>query len=215
MKRLCYVIVLLTMLLGTSVYAKDKSEPLLGFIDSIWIEYEHSEDYFLPKDWRGDHATNVVHRYGIGAESRSLLISAEDWAIFAKLQYSAHKANEYPDYGQDTGFKELGALVGVKKYFLKRFYVGVYAGMAYIDEFPNFENRDWPDRCIESNVGRSHFFGSWGGLAGFKFRVPKTNNWSFASEARITHSSDPFRTDKGKNLTGLSFLLVREFGQLW
>jgi hypothetical protein len=217
MKRLCYVLVVFTMLLGTSVFAKEKSksEPLWGFIDSVWIEYEQSYDCFLPRDWQGEHATNVVNRYGIGAESRSLWIPAEDWAIFGKLQYSDHKANEYPDHGQDSGFKELGAQLGIKKYFFKRLYVGLYTGMAYIDEFPNFENRDWSDRCLESNVGRSHFFGSLGGLIGLKFRIPKTNNWSLASEARFTHSSDPIRTDEGKNLAGVSFLIIREFGQIW
>ena len=217
MKRLCYILVSVFMIVGlfsSITYAKSDTEktPLWGFIDSVWFEYEISEDFFLPDQMRGEHALNRVNRYGIGAESRSLLIPSEKWAILCSLQYSAHKANEQPDYGQDTGFKEWGILFGIKRYLWERAYVGLHAGLSYVDEFPNFENRDWPDRSLESNVGRSHTLGSWGASVGYNWRIPKIQNWSVMTEARITHTSDPWSTDMGKNLAGLGLKLVYNFG---
>ena len=209
MKRLCYVLVLGIMLLGTTVYAEQKSEPLWGFIDNVGADWGYGRDYILPEAWRSDHCYNTVNRWSIRAESRRLIFS-EKWGLQGELLYSAHKADEYPDHGQDTGFKEWGFNLILKRYFFDdMFYAGILAGLSYVHDFPNFEDRDWPDRDLESNLGRSHCLGSWGGVIGKDWHVYK--DWSLRTEARLTHTSDPFGPDMGKNFIGWSFGATRHF----
>ena len=208
MKRFSIVLAAIMLLISTSAYAEESAaadssqQPLWGFIDNVGFDVQHGKDFMLPDDWRGEHCLNKVTRWSVRAESRSLLLP-EEWGIQLELLYSAHKADEVPDRGQDTGFKEWGINLAVKRYFFgDAFYIGWLAGLSYVDEFPNFENRDWPDRSIESNLGRSHYLGSWGPMAGRDWHIYKA--LSLKTEMRVTHTSDPFNTDKGKNFfTGL------------
>ena len=203
MKRLSYVVAAIVLLIGTNVYASESAatlsckKPLWGFIDSVGADYQYGKDYMLPDSSRGEHCFNTVLRWSVRAESRSLLFSRK-WGVQLEFLYSDHKADEFPDRGQDAGFKEWGVNLALKRYFFDdMFYVGFLAGLSYVDEFPNFENRDWPDRSLESNVGRSHCLGSWGPMVGKDWRIYKA--WSLKTEMRLTHTSDPFNTDMGKN----------------
>jgi hypothetical protein len=205
MKRFSIVLAAIVMLISTNVYANSAAtisckKPLWGFIDSVGFDWQYGRDYMLPDSWKGEHCLNKVNRWSVRAESRSLLLP-EKWGIQLELLYSAHKADEHPDHGQDTGFKELGINLAVKRYFFDdMFYVGWLAGLSYVGEFPNFENRDWPDRSLESNLGRSHYLGTWGPMVGKDWHIYKA--WSFKTEMRFTHTSDPFNTDMGKNFLG-------------
>lgn len=203
MKRFSIVLAAIVMLISMNVYAGESAatisckKPLWGFIDSVGFDWQYGQDYMLPDDWKGEHCLNRVNRWSVRAESRNLLLP-EKWGIQLELLYSAHKADEVPDRAQDTGFKEWGINLAVKRYFFDdMFYVGCLAGLSYVDEFPNFENRDWSDRSIEADVGRSHCLGSWGLMAGRDWHIYKA--WSLKTEMRLTHTSDPFNTDKGKN----------------
>lgn len=223
MKRLCYVLRRLTYILSVVTIvismaaiansqessSKLSEKPLWGFIDNIGSDWVYGEDYMLPEDWQGSHVRNVVNRWGFRAESRRLLFS-EKWGLQGEFLYSAHKGNEYPDHGQDTGFKEYGINLILKRYFFDdMFYIGWLAGLSYVDDLPNFENRDWPDRCLESNLGQSHWLGTWGPLVGKDWRIYQA--WSLRTEVRLTHTSDPFRTDKGKNFLGWALGVTYHF----
>jgi len=197
------IMVMAIVLFGMVAHAEESAatlnckKPLWGFIDSVGADYQYGMDYMLPDSLRGEHCFNTVVRWSVRAESRSLLFS-EKWGLQLELFYADHKADEYPDYGQDTGFKEIGVnLALIRHFFDDMFYVGWLAGLAYVDEFPNFEDRDWPDRSLESNVGRSHCLGTWGPMVGRNWHIYKA--WSLKTEMRLTHTSDPFRTDMGKN----------------
>ena len=210
MKRLCYMLVVLTMLLSTTVYAEEKSKPLWGFINNVGVDWSYGrDDYILPDAWCSKHSTNFVNRVVIRAESRRLIFS-EKWGLQGELLYSAHKANEVPDHGQDAGFNQVGFnLALIRHFFDDMFYLGWFAGVSYVDELPRFENRDWADRYLESNLGQSHWLGSWGPMLGKDWKVYKT--WSLRTEARFTHTSDPFRTDKGKNFIGWNLGITKHF----
>lgn len=164
MKKLFSVTVLVMVLslftAGNLFASPNSANPWLGVVDSISFVYNHGEDYMFPDSLRGEHALNNVNRYGFAGEMRG-----EKWGLELRLLYSAHKADEVPDHGQDTGFKVWEGMLGVNRYFLPgpfEFSIGVFAGLGYIDEFPRFENRDWPDRSLESNIGQSHVVGRWG-----------------------------------------------------
>jgi hypothetical protein len=195
MKKLIGIIVLAIVLVSGVCYADSKP---LGFIDNIGIDLEWGKDFMLPDTLRGDHVLNSVKRISARAESRNLIFS-DKWGLQFEFKYSAHKGDEQPDHGQDAGWKELGFnLALIRHFYDDLFYVGWLAGLSYVDEFPNFENRDWPDRSLESNVGRSHCLGTWGPMVGKNWKFGETH-WSLKTEMRFTHTSDPFRTDMGKN----------------
>lgn len=202
MRRLTYVVVLaiaLTIGIRTMVQAGEENWK----IDSIGIDYQEGGDILLPEEWQGDHCTNLVKRYSLRVESDSLVPyllnnSWDKWTLGLEGHYSAHKANEKPDYGQDAGFKEIGFNVTIKRHlFNKLFYVGFRAGLSYVDEFPEFENRDWKHGDMNSNIGHSHYLGTWGPMVGKDWHVNKA--WSVRTELRGTHTSDPFEPDSGKN----------------
>ena len=216
MKKLFSIIVLLVIVFSGSICmansaAVDASkQPLFGFIDNIGVDWQYGRDYMLPDTLRGEHCVNTVNRVVVRAESRRLIFS-DKWGIQGEFHYSAHKADEVPDHGQDTGFKEFGVNLALIRHFLDdMFYVGLRAGLSYIPEFPEFENRDWPDRCLEANVGRSHCFGTWGPMVGKNWKI-KGNPWSVRTEMGITHSSDPLRTDSGRNFAHMSLGLTYSF----
>lgn len=202
MKKLTYVVALaltLAISLGTIAQAEEKTWK----IDSLGFDYQEGGDVMLPDYWQGDHATNLVKRYSLRAESDSLAPyllndSWDKWTLGLEGHYSAHKANEKPDQGQDTGFKEMGFNVTVKRHLFNRsFYVGFIAGLSYVHEFPQFENRNWKHGDMNSNIGRSHCLGTWGPMVGKDWHVYKA--WSMRTELRGTHTSDPFGSDSGKN----------------
>lgn len=196
MKKLIGVIALLAIVFSSGFcYATEG--PLFGFIDNIGVDLEYGKDYMLPDSLRGDHVFNTVKRLSLRAESRNLIFS-DKWGIQFEFKYSAHKGDEFPDHGQDAGWKEMGVnLALIRHFFDDLFYVGWLAGLSYVQDFPEFENRDWPDRSLESNVGRSHCLGTWGPMIGRNWSI--TDTWSLKTEMRFTHTSDPFNTDMGKN----------------
>jgi len=197
MKKLIGVIALLAIVFSSGFcYATEG--PLFGFIDNVGVDFEYGKDYMLPDSLRGDHALNTVKRYSLRAESRNLIFS-DKWGVQFEFKYSAHKGDEVPDHGQDAGWKELGFnLALIRHFYNDLFYIGFLAGLSYVDDLPEFERRDWPDRCLESNVGRSHYLGTWGPMVGRNWGFGDTP-WSLKTEMRFTHTSDPFRTDMGKN----------------
>lgn len=204
MKRLCYVLVLLTMLLGNSVYAEEKSKPLWGFIDNVGFDLAYAKDEWFPTDFvKSDRCTNVVKRLSIRAET-SKIIPWEKWRVGAEVGYSAHKADELPGgryhIGHDAGFKEWNWNIIVKRdMFNNLFYLGGVAGVSY-----------WSDRDNGmQNLGDSHWLGTWGALIGKDWNIYKA--WSLRTEVRATHTSDPFRSDMGKNYFGWNFGFTRHF----
>jgi hypothetical protein len=172
-------------------------------IDSIGIDWQYGKDSMMPEDWQCDHCTNEVDRYSIRVESDSVIPyvlndSWKKWTVGTELHYSDHKADEKPDYGQDTGFKEIGFNAILKRHIFNRLlYIGFIAGLSYVDNFPEFENKDWNHCDRYSCTGRSHWLGSYGAVAGKDWPMYKA--WSLRTELRATHTSDPFRSYSGIN----------------
>jgi hypothetical protein len=203
LRKFAYAVVVLAMVLTVGLVAVVQAEEETWKIDSLGFDYQHGEDVLLPEEWQGDHCTNLVIRWSVRAESDSVIPyylndSWDKWTLGLEFHYSDSKANEKPDHGQDAGYKEMGFNVTVKRHFFdKMFYVGWLAGLAYIDEFPQFENRDWKHGDMNSNIGHSHCVGTWGPMIGKDWHIYE--GWSLRTEFRGTHTSDPFRSDSGKN----------------
>jgi len=204
MKRLCYILVLFTMLLGTSVYAEEKSKPLWGFIDSVGFDWGYYKDEWFPTDFvKSDECANTVNRFSIRAES-SKILPWEKWIVGMELGYSMHKADELPDgcysSSHDAGFREYNInLIVKRKMFDNLFYFGGLAGVGYWYQRDNGMH----------NLGDSHVLGSWGALVGKDWHIYKT--WSFRTEVRATHTSDPFESDMGKNYIGWVAGITKNF----
>ena len=189
------------LLTGATAQAADKSWK----IDKIGVDYTWGRDSWLPDTLEGDHSDNVVRRISLRAESDSLMPyllndSWSKWTLGGELHYSAHKANEEPasgpedrNYDQDTGFHEIGFNLFVKRnLFDNMLYVGALGGLAYVDDFPKFENRpNWSKENQRSDIGRSHCLYTVGALAGKDWRLFKSA-WALRTEGRFVHTADPF-----------------------
>jgi len=199
MKKLFVVLVSLCLLVPAVVNAGETWK-----IDSIGFDYQHAEDVLLPEELQGDHCTNLVIRWSVRVESDSMIAyylndDWNKWTIGMEFHYSDQKANEKPDYGQDAGFKEIGFNITFKRHlFDRKFYIGVLAGLSYVEQFPAFENRDWKHGDMNSNIAHSNPLGSWGCMIGKDWKIYKT--WSLRTEFRATHTSSVFGSDSGKNL---------------
>ena len=203
LRKFAYAVMVLLITLTVGLMAVVQAGEKNWKIDSIGVDYQHGEDSMLPEEWQGDHCTNLVVRYSVRIESDSLIPYLlndgwNKWTIGIEGHYSDSKANEKPDYGQDAGFKEMGFNVTVKRHlFNKLFYVGFLAGLSYVDEFPEFEDRRWKHGDLNSNIAHSHCLGTWGPMVGKDWHV--YDAWSVRTELRGTHTSDPFGSDSGKN----------------
>ena len=198
------VLCVLLVLIGVS-RAED------NFIDRIGFDWQIGRDSVLPSDWQSKHSSNRVYRFCVRLEHDLDNKKWKDWASGLELHYSDHEADEKPDYGQDTGFKELGFNVVVKRYLFSRaFYVGALAGLSYVPKFPEFENRQWRDSDLYSNIGRSHWLVTWGAVVGEDWKL-FGSNFALRTECRLSHTSDPFRSDRGKNFLGALLGLTYEF----
>ena len=213
MKKLSFVVFLLLLVFSRNVVVAkdvdfvesiDKTDiRLFGFIDNIGFDWQYGKDEILPDSVRGDHCYNTVNRFSVRAESRGLWFFPEKWSTQGELYYSAHKIDEVPDNSQDTSFKEIGFNLIIKRFFFDDlFYLGFFGGLSKPLDFPEFEKRDWKDRDIESNLGRSGILGSWGPIIGKDWKFVNTP-WSLKTELRpFCHTSDPFtQNDRGKNYT--------------
>ena len=189
-RLMCFLVVLVAIRIVLIPYPC-KAEMKVGF------DLQQGSDHMLPSAWQSNHCFNRVHRLSIRAETRSLLPTP--WALQGELFYARHKADEVPDYGQDTGFNEIGFALILKRYFFDNiFYAGVLVGISHVQDFPKFERREsWSEGDQNSNIGHSHYLGSFGVLAGRDW--PIYSAWSLRTELRLTHTSDPFRPDLGKN----------------
>ena len=182
MKRLYYILTICLMLFGTTAFAETK----IGF---DWI---YGKDNILPEAWQGPSCENTVNRFSIRAEINSMFPSWDKWFIGGEFQYSMHKADEKPEgkygNGHDAGFREYSLNLTIKRQmFDDLFYLGVLVGASYWYERDNRMH----------NLGDSHLLGTWGGMIGKDWNVYKA--WSLRTELRLTHTSDPFRSDRGKN----------------
>jgi len=180
-----------------------KAETKVGF------DWQYGKDYILLSEaWQSPDCINTVNRFSVRAETNDIpllwgLDLLGSWYYGAEFQYSVHKADERPtgEYGigHDAGFKEYSFNLTIKRQmFDDLFYLGLLAGMSY-----------WHERDHGMHdLGDSHWLGTWGGMLGRDWNIYKA--WSVRSELRMTHTSDPFRTnDKGKNylsgVVGLSY----------
>jgi hypothetical protein len=201
MKNFIYVAVAITLAisLGTMAQAAEKNWK----IDSLGFDYQEGSDVLLSESLQGDHCTNLVKRFSLRIESDSIVPyylndSWDRWTLGLEGHYSMHKANEKPDRGQDTGFKEVGFNVTIKRHlFNKLLYIGFRGGLSYVNDFPEFENRDWKHGDMNSNIAHSHCLGTWGPMIGKDW--PICEDWSMRTELSGTHTSDPFGSDSGKN----------------
>ena len=213
MKRLCYILVLFTMLLGTSVYATEKSDPLLGFIDTIEFDWGYYKDEWFPTDFvKSDDCANTVNRFSIRAET-SKILPWEKWRIRTEFYTHTPSPDELPDgkywhihndgshNSHDAGFREYSLNFTITRdIILKKLYLGIVFGLS-----------GWYERDHGMhNLGDSHLLGTWGGIVGYKHRFC-VSPWGVRGEVRATHTSDPCRSDMGKNYLGWNFGVVYYF----
>jgi len=216
MKRFSYVsmmlcvAVIIGMFFGVNVYAWEADLDLIGISDDYYAEesaakaasdktrsiigsdWMYGKDAWLPDEWESPSCENTVNRFGIRYETNKFFPSWDKWFIGGEFQYSMHKADEKPEgsyhMGHDAGFKEYSFNLTIKRLmFDDMFYLGWVMGVSY-----------WIDRDHGMhNLGDSHVLGSWGPMIGKDWHIYKA--WSLRTELRLTHTSDPFRSDRGKN----------------
>ena len=184
MKKLIGVIVLLTMVFGSSLAMAETK---------IGIDWSYGKDAWLFESLQSPSCENTVNRFSLRAETNSIFPSLENLFIGGELRYSMHKADEKPggSYyaehpGHDAGFREYG-FNATAKYKFGWAYAGIFAGLSYWYERDNGMH----------NLGDSHCLGTWGPLVGLD--IPISGPWQLRLEGRASHESDPARSDKGKN----------------
>lgn len=215
MKKLviCLIVLWISIVAESVVFAQDedKHQP---FFESISFGFQFGKDQLLPDSLKGKHSRNTVWRYLIQGENKTIL--PEPYSFVLEGHYSKHKADEHPDDGQDTGMQEIGANLWLKREFFRErwydFYCMIGGGFSYVLKFPNFENRDWDKMDMKSDIARSHFLGTFGGAFGKEFDISfLADNWSATTEVRLTHTSDPFGPDFGKNYGVFQIMLKYRF----
>lgn len=174
--------------------ASDKTRTIIGY------DHMYGKDDWLTDGWKSPECHNTVNRFSIRYETNKFFPSWDKWFIGGEFQYSMHKADEKPGgsyhMGHDAGFREYSLNLTIKRLmFDDLFYVGWIMGVSY-----------WSDRDHGMHdLGDSHWLGTWGPTVGKDWHIYKA--WSIRTEARVTHTSDPFRTnDRGKNYG--TFLVV-------
>ena len=209
MKRFSIALAMIMLLIGVNVYAEeyaldvstdytessaakvasDKTRSIIGY------DWMYGKDAWIPDDWASPSCENTVNRFSIRYETNKFFPSWDKWFIGGEFHYSMHKADEAPggSYydehpGHDAGFREYSFNLTIKRLmFDDLFYVGWVMGLSY-----------WYERDHGMhNLGNSHCLGSWGPTLGKDWHIYKA--WSIRTELRLTHTSDPFRSDRGKN----------------
>lgn len=206
MKRLSYVVAAIVLSISANVYAEDSAAQAASKKTTtiIGTDLMYGKDTWIPNDWQSPSCENMVKRFSIRAETNAIFPSLEKLFIGGELQYSAHKADEKPEgsyhMGHDAGFKEYSFNLTIKyMLFDDLLYAGWVMGLSY-----------WYERDNDMhNLGDSHCLGSWGPMIGKDWHIYKA--WSIRTEIRLTHTSDPFRSDRGKNygtgVIGISYTL--------
>lgn len=152
-------------------------------IASVGIDYHEGHDHCLPSEWQNPDCYNGVQRVAV----RMDLVKDGRVAGF-EFHYSDHKSDARPDDGHDSGCKEIGFNI-VPKWYYRGFYGGLIVGLAGL-----------PGKVPEWTFGGSRLLGTFGGVIGRDWWLsPK---WAIRTEVRVTHTSDPLRGDRGKNLGG-------------
>ena len=155
-------------------------------------DWMYGKDVLLPDAWQSPSCENTVNRFSIRAETNEIFPSLDKWFFGIEGMYSMHKADEKPEgsywMGHDAGFREYSFNVTIsRQMFDDLLYVKWIMGLSY-----------WHNRDVRShNLGDSHCLGTWGPAIGKDWNLYKT--WSLRTEFRMTHTSDPFRSDRGKN----------------
>ena len=186
MKRLCYVLAICVMFcfVGSTVYAETK----------IGADWFYGKDAYVLDDWQSPSCANTVNRLSFRYETNELFPSLENLFIGGEFRYSRYKADELPGGcyysehpGHDAGFIDHGLNLTFRYEIADVFYVGWFMGMSY-----------WLDRDHGMhNLGGSHWLGTWGPMIGKDWKIYKS--WSVRTELRISHMSDPWESDRGKN----------------
>ena len=96
-RKSSFIILMLGMMLFSMPYYVCASDKPL--IDKIGVSWQYGKG-------SNSHSTNTVNRFTGWVENRSLL--PDPWALQLEGSCSMHKFDEYPDSGQDTGFREYG-----------------------------------------------------------------------------------------------------------
>ncbi len=192
MKKLIGAIVLFVLFTIVFVYGIGYAETRLG------VDWSYGKDAWIFDSLQSPSCENTVNRFTVRAETNSFFPTVDKLFIGGEFRYSMHKADELPEgsywhihndgshNSHDAGFREYGFNVTAKWEF-GWFYAGAFAGVSY-----------WYDRDHGMhNLGDSHWLGTWGPLAGLN--IPITGPWELRLEGRGSHTSDPFRSDRGKN----------------
>lgn len=182
MKKLLSIVVLSILFSSNLVMA----ETNIGF------DWMYGKDAWLPDAWQSPSCENTVNRLSLRAETNNHFPGWEKWFIGGELQWSRHKADEKPKgkyrAGHDAGFVEYSFNLTIKReLFNDLFYLGWVMGASY------WYKRDHGMH----NLGDSHWLGTWGPMIGKDWHIYKS--CSLRTEARVTHTSDPWQSDRGKN----------------
>jgi hypothetical protein len=179
------------MSFGSVVYAETK----------VGIDWMYGEDSVVPNTWQSSSCENTVNRFSGRIETNELFPTWNKWFFGAELQYSTHKSyNIRKDIGEINKFREHGLNVTIKRQMFDTFYLGWIMGISYWHSRDNGVH----------NLGDSHWLGTWGPMIGKDWKLPYVSDaWSLRTEIRLTHTSDPFESDSGKNygtgVVGISY----------
>jgi hypothetical protein len=178
----------ITLLIG--IISLISSPVYAGMIDSGGFDFLYGSE--LPHIVESSSHTHRVARY-IARAGKQL---SKHWELEGEGYFSQHVSN--PKIPGETRYRarESGVNLVVHYQFGNRTwvadpYIGWCAGLSWLIDEEN-----------QPNWAESGCLGTWGPMAGIS--IPITIHNDVRAEFRITHSSDPFGSDSGRNFRCIS-----------
>lgn len=160
------------------------------FIDSVGFDVQYSST--LPNVVESKSHKHRATRYIARAGKRL----SEHWELDGEFHYSYCSSSPRRSSEQRYRAKETGVNLAIhynlgNRSWIADPYVGWMAGLSWL-----VNKRDQP------NWAESGCLGSWGPMIGLS--IPVSPRTDLRIEGRISHTSDPFGGDSGRNLRGIA-----------
>jgi hypothetical protein len=168
-----------------------------GFLDNGGINFQYAT--YLPKVVESASHHHRAHRY-MGWLGKDL---SKHWELEGEFHFSRHFSS--PKNASERHFT--ARETGINAVIHYRFrgseakwdpYIGWFAGLSWL-----IDTKEQP------NWAESGVLGSWGPMIGLNIPIMKNNGARI--EFRISHTSDPFGSDSGRNLRCISVGVIHWF----